>query len=213
MSGADNLEVVAPHRHVTQLHFAATEHAPHRRGGRVAADGELAGSPVVQETVDAILGPTNRLVRSILFDKVPGSNWSLRWHQDRTIAVIRRVDVPGYGPWSVKAGIVSVHPPVEVLERMITVRIHLDPCTKENGALRVIPGSAASGKLGSDEVADRVARGPEIVCETPAGGALLMRPLTLHASGPTRSSGHRRILHLDFASGALGGRLQWNPAA
>jgi hypothetical protein len=65
------------------------------------------------------------------------------WHQDRAIAVRDRVDVPGFGPWSVKAGLVHVEPPVDILERMLAVRLHLDDCGEDNGPLRVLPGSHA----------------------------------------------------------------------
>ena len=47
-------------------------------------------------------------VRAILFDKTPSANLKVAWHQDRSIAVKRRIDVPGYGPWSVKEGIEHV---------------------------------------------------------------------------------------------------------
>ena len=57
------------------------------------------------------LGQGARPVRAILFDKSPAANWALGWHQDRTIAVRARADVPGYGPWSRKAGLQHVEPP------------------------------------------------------------------------------------------------------
>jgi hypothetical protein len=44
------------------------------------------------------LGPECRPVRAILFDKSGEQNWSLGWHQDRTIAVRQRTDVDGFGP-------------------------------------------------------------------------------------------------------------------
>jgi hypothetical protein len=46
----------------------------------------------------SVLGADCRPVRAILFDKTPGTNWSLAWHQDRTIAVKERVLVNGFGP-------------------------------------------------------------------------------------------------------------------
>jgi ectoine hydroxylase-related dioxygenase (phytanoyl-CoA dioxygenase family) len=111
-----------------------------------------------------------RPVRSILFDKTPDQNWAVSWHQDLTIALERRVDVPGYGPWSVKDGVVHAQGPVELLEKMVTVRIHLDDTPAENGALRVIPGSHRHGRL-SDEAAEELARQPEAICTANAGDA------------------------------------------
>lgn len=51
------------------------------------------------------IGANVRPVRAILFDKTETANWSLGWHQDRTVVVAERRDVPGFGPWTVKAGL------------------------------------------------------------------------------------------------------------
>lgn len=143
-------------------------------------------------------------VRGLLFDKTPESNWKVPWHQDLSIAVAARVEAPGFGPWSVKDGVVHVQPPVEVLETMITLRLHLDDCGPDNGPLRVLPGTHALGKVAAPP--ENVS---EVVCCLPAGGALLMRPLLLHASSPAVAPGRRRVIHLEFASGALPGGLEW----
>ena len=59
----------------------------------------------------SVLGGAARPVRAILFDKTARTNWSLAWHQDRVIAVQRRMDVEGFGPWSRKHGALHVAPP------------------------------------------------------------------------------------------------------
>ncbi len=41
-----------------------------------------------------------KLVRVILFDKTPSNNWLVTWHQDKTIAVNKRVVIADWGPWS-----------------------------------------------------------------------------------------------------------------
>ena len=74
-----------------------------------------------------LMGRRAQPVRAVLFDKTPAANWSVAWHQDRTIPVVERIEVDGFGPWSRKDGILHVAPPVGVLERMITLRIHIDP--------------------------------------------------------------------------------------
>ena len=53
-------------------------------------------------------------VRGIYFDKRPGTNWLVAWHQDLTLALKERSEVPGWGPWSVKDGVPHVQPPVDV---------------------------------------------------------------------------------------------------
>ena len=177
---------------------------------KVPAIVDLAASSPIRQLVDAVLGSEAALVRSILFDKLDGLNWSLPWHQDVTIAVQRRIDVVGYGPWSVKEGVHSVQPPKQVLERMISVRVHLDDCGVENGALQVIAGSHQAGKL-SAEARDRLATiESPVICSTSAGGGLVMRPLLLHSSGASRHSSHRRVVHLDFAAEPLTGGLDWS---
>ena len=100
--------------------------ADRRRGGvrnllEVPEMRSLAQGRSVLELVESTLGSGARVVRGILFDKTDGANWKVPWHQDVTIAVDRRVDLEGYGPWSVKAGVQHVQPPREVLEKMLSV--------------------------------------------------------------------------------------------
>lgn len=85
----------------------------------------------------ATLGAGSRPVRAILFDKTADRNWSLAWHQDRTIAVRARIETPGFGPWTIKAGMTHVAPPVELLAGMMTVRVHLDDVPEDNAPLLV----------------------------------------------------------------------------
>lgn len=152
-------------------------------------------------------------VRAIYFDKSSGANWLVAWHQDLTLAVGTRVDIPGFGPWSVKDGVPHVQPPAELLAQMLTVRLHLDDCDESNGALRIVPGSHRHGKLLPQRIRELRAREPELVCSVPAGGALLMRPLLLHASGRSQSGAHRRILHIEYAGFSLPGKLTWHETA
>jgi len=176
----------------------------------VPAVAGLARSPAVRALVEPVLGPGAFAVRGILFDKTPDANWKVAWHQDLTIAVRERVDVPGFGPWSEKAGVVHVQPPAAVLERMVTVRLHLDPCGPENGPVQVIAGSHRAGRLSADEIQRwRAERAPEAAC-IGIGGALLMRPLLLHASSPSTLPAHRRVIHLEFAADDLPDGLEWH---
>jgi hypothetical protein len=46
-----------------------------------------------------LLGERARAVKATLFDKTPTANWQVPIHQDQTIAVDRRVELPGFGPW------------------------------------------------------------------------------------------------------------------
>lgn len=178
----------------------------------VPAVRELARAPEIRELIEPVLGKECFAVRAILFDKIAPANWKVGWHQDKFIAVRQRIDVDGFGPWSQKAGVWQVIPPVAILKRMVALRIHLDDCLAENGPLRVLPGTHRLGWL-DGRVADSLAEIEEVVCEAPAGGVLAMRPLLLHASSPAASPSHRRVIHVEFAADELPGRLQWHERA
>jgi hypothetical protein len=170
---------------------------------------EQSGSPSIRLIVSMVLGEKAFPVRGILFDKTESANWKVPWHQDLAIAVAEKVEIEGFGPWSVKAGVQHVRPPAFVLENMLSVRIHLDDCPAENGALKVIPGSHRGGRLSENEAAETGLAGPVVVCEAAAGDVMLMRPLLVHSSSASEQRGHRRVIHLDYASVRLPGRLQW----
>jgi hypothetical protein len=149
------------------------------------------------------------IVKATLFDKTAEANWRVQWHQDRAIAVQERLDLAGYGPWSVKDGTVHVDPPTAVLEQMVAVRVHLDACGSQNGPLRVIPGSHRLGKLSAERLQQVVAAGPVVELTLPQGAMLLMRPLLVHSSLPALSAAHRRVLHLELAPRTLITPLRW----
>ncbi|MHB1329674.1 MAG: phytanoyl-CoA dioxygenase family protein [Gemmatimonadales bacterium] len=159
----------------------------------------LAVGPL-RQLVAPTLGPNAVAVRALLFDKTPVANWKVTWHQDVTISVSEYADCHGWGPWSRKAGAWHVRPPAAVLERMLTLRLHLDACGPDNGPVRVIPGSHQVGRF-SDPELERVARSAEPVdCLVAEGGVLLMHPLILHASAPAAAPSHRRVIHIEYAS-------------
>jgi len=169
----------------------------------------LAAGPMARRFVTPVLGDKAFAVRAIFFDKVPDANWALGWHQDSVISVSKRLDSPRFVAWSCKAGVWQVQPPADVLAKMIAVRVHLDDCDSTNGPLRVIPGSHKNGWL-DDEIDQWKQRGPEIVCEVSVGGVVTMCPLLLHASAPSQSADHRRVIHIEYASDDLPDGLEWN---
>ncbi len=170
----------------------------------------LADSAAVRALVAATLGPGCFPVRGILFGKTPEANWNVVWHQDLSIAVRERRDVEGFGPWTEKAGVVQVQPPAPVLERMLTVRLHLDDCDETNGPLLVLPGSHRGGRLTAPEIQQQRTQTASVTCPVRSGGALLMRPLLLHASSASQSPRHRRVVHLEYAAEPLPMGLQWH---
>ena len=169
----------------------------------------LARSAPVRSVAEAVLGPDCFAVRGLYFDKTPGANWRVAWHQDVTIAVRGRREVEGFGPWSEKAGVIHVQPPVGILERMLAVRVHLDACGPEAGPVRVLPGSHRLGKLSPTAIEAWKARVEPVECVAARGGILAYRPLLLHASSPAASPSHRRVVHLEFAERPLPAGLDW----
>jgi ectoine hydroxylase-related dioxygenase (phytanoyl-CoA dioxygenase family) len=165
------------------------------------------GSPA--ELATAVLGPEARPTKLTLFDKTPEANWKVPWHQDLTITVAERRDAPGFGPWSIKDGLPHVQPPVSVLERILAIRVHLDETPAENGALRVLPGTHRLGRLSESRIAELRQQVPEALCAVPAGGAMLMSPLLVHASSASRSPSRRRVLHFEYSSARLPEGLVW----
>lgn len=148
-------------------------------------------------------------VRSILFDKTPKENWPVLWHQDLTIALKQKKEVCGYGPWSIKNGIPHVQPPLELLQNMATLRIHLDDTPEKNGALLVMPKSHLRGKVPSVEIKEHI-NDSAFICECKAGDILLMSPLLFHSSQKSKDPGNRRIIHFEYAKRSdLDSRLVW----
>ena len=191
--------------------LSSMEVAPGHRNlmQRVPDIAALAVSPKILGLLKGLLGVEPLPVRSIFFDKTPEANWFVPWHQDISIAVNQRRDVSGYGPWSMKDGVPHVQPPKEILEAMVTIRLHLDDCDAPNGALRVIPSSHRSGKLDAASIAEIRLQHAEIACSVRAGDALLLCPLLLHASSEALSPAHRRVIHLEHATCSLEEGLEW----
>ncbi len=142
-----------------------------------------------------VLGKKFGQVRALFFDKPPEKSWSLPWHKDLTIAV-KQNDLPTthfINPTR-KAGVPHVVASRSFLESMLTLRIHLDSVTDENGPLVVLPGSHRD----DDTVVDST---PKNIYTT-RGDVLAMRPLLSHSSlnAQPGTTSHRRILHLEFAA-------------
>jgi hypothetical protein len=166
--------------------------------------GSLIWTRRMKEVVREIIGDGGLVVKSIWFDKPPGGNWFVGYHQDISIHVEKRIEAPGFSRWTAKHGLVGVVPPVEVLEKTLTLRIHIDDATAYNGALKVWPATHGQGILRDTNVGEE-----EVQCLMQAGDVMLMRPLLLHAS--MRSSVHapRRVLHLEVTNFELGHGLVW----
>jgi Phytanoyl-CoA dioxygenase (PhyH) len=190
--------------------FTDDHHGGARHAGlapRVIAD--LARHPALTEIAQQINGERSRLVRVMTFDKTPAANWFVPWHQDRTIAVAARADVPGYSQWTIKDGALHVEPPAAVLEQMITLRVHVDDCGADDGPLEAIEGSHRYGRLDKVAIEALSADGTQRLCLAARGDILAMRPLCVHRSQRARKPSRRRVLHLEYAATPLSAPLAW----
>ncbi|QJR09246.1 hypothetical protein DSM104443_00283 [Usitatibacter rugosus] len=151
-------------------------------------------------------------VQCTLFDKTPERNWLVAFHQDLSIPVRERVEHPELRAWSVKEGQQFVQPPVALLEQLTAVRIHIDDCDPENGPLRLVPGSHRHGRLDESEAKRLRKVTGEVPLPIGRGGALILKPLLLHASSKAASPRHRRVLHFLFGPASIGYGLRWQHA-
>jgi Phytanoyl-CoA dioxygenase (PhyH) len=156
-----------------------------------------------------ILGTYSRPVRAILFNKSVDTNWSLSWHQDRTICVKEKHEAQGFGPWTVKSGMNHVAPPFDLLTRMVTLRVHIDDVPASNAPLLIAPGSHSYGRISVDKVDEVVSRCGTFACLAKAGDVWLYATPILHASEAASAPGSRRVLQVDFAAEELPHGLEW----
>ena len=148
-------------------------------------------------------------VQCTYFEKSATRNWLVPLHQDVSIAVAARVDDASLSGWSCKEGTWYVRAPLPVLEKLIAVRVHLDPCGPDDGPLRVVPGSHRHGVVSDTAAAALRDVSGEVVCLAPQGAVLVMRPLLLHASSKGGGESRRRVLHFVFGPRALPAGLHW----
>ena len=151
-------------------------------------------------------------VQCTLFDKNPERNWLVAFHQDLSIPVKTRVAHTSLGVWSEKEGEHFVQAPLEILETLLAVRVHIDDCGLENGPLRVVPCSHLHGRIGVSSVRGLRHSLGEVHCLAESGDAVLIRPLILHASSKATAPSRRRVLHFLFGPTSLPHGLEWKYA-
>ncbi len=162
--------------------------------------------------VSALLSSDAVAVQCTMFEKSPSMNWLVAPHQDRSIPVSERVEAEGLTGWSEKEGDIFVQPPASVLEQVTAVRLHIDACPAESGALRVVPGSHLWGVLDTAQVERLRSTAVERVLPSPRGGALVLKPLLLHASSKAFAPLQRRVLHFVYGPRELPLGLSWRYA-
>ena len=147
-----------------------------------------------------VLGEDTFPFRATLFDKSSAANWLVVWHQDTALPIQERHDTPGWGPWSVKEGVIYAHAPADALSQILALRVHLDDSSENNGPLRVLPATHTQGVLSDDAMRLLATQVAPVDCLVPRGGVLAMRPLLVHASSKSRVGANRRVLHIEYAA-------------
>jgi Phytanoyl-CoA dioxygenase (PhyH) len=199
------LEVLVPERrpstvrHRSGVAFASRHLLAHVPG--LTDQLRLAG---LDELASRFLGKTAFPVDATYFDKSPGANWAVPTHQDRILPVANG----GSGPLKLVKGVPVAEPSATTLGQLLALRVHFDPTDAENGALFVSPGSHGAGVLTVEQI-KAIPLTSYVPCAAGAGDVLLMRPLLLHRSPPTRGTGRRRVLHVVYATAAPDTELRW----
>jgi ectoine hydroxylase-related dioxygenase (phytanoyl-CoA dioxygenase family) len=169
----------------------------------------LASTLRAHPDVGALIPAGHVAVQCTYFEKSIDNNWLVPIHQDLSIPVRERVEHPALRGWSEKEGSLFVQPPAELLETLVAVRIHLDPCLEEDGPLQFVPATHTRGRIDAAAASRLRQDGPVVTCTVDRGGALVMRPLALHTSSKATGASRRRVLHFVFGPAELSYGLQW----
>jgi len=147
---------------------------------------DLAFHPRILDAVEALIGPNIQLHHSKLNLKPPTSREArFEWHQDYPFFPHTNYD-------------------------LLAVLVHIDEATRENGCLRIVPGSHKQGpqmhvfaKDGafSSKLADQAVIGGEAdwhYAEAPAGGVEIHHCNMLHSSTANRGTNPRSVLIFQY---------------
>ncbi|PHS42037.1 MAG: phytanoyl-CoA dioxygenase [Robiginitomaculum sp.] len=153
--------------------------------------------------------PNAKPVRALVFNKSTDTNWGVPWHQDRVISVKDKHDVKGYKNWTKKSGVWHVEPPVDILEKMVFVRIHLDENTKNNGCMEIALRTHKFGYIPAHAQANIIASAQTELSVANKGDILVVKALILHRSRQSKSGDTRRTLRVDYTNQQLPAPLEW----
>jgi len=165
----------------------------------------------LKSIISSIAGEDFFIVKSIYFDKPETSNWFVAYHQDLTISVDNKENIEGFGPWTTKHNQFAVQPPLEFLENIFTIRIHLDETDENNGALKVVDESHSKQVYRPETIDWNIEK--ESFCSVKSGGIMLMKPLLLHGSNRTSNQKRRRVIHIEFSNMSLPNQINWSEFA
>ena len=179
----------------------------HRAGGAFAARGLLQKVPElggqleacgINALASAALGDRAVPIDATFFDKHARANWTVPGHQDRIMAIASSTE----RKHRIRDGVAYAELDAKTLAGLVALRIHFDPTDGDTGALCVVPGSHQSGVMTNGQIL-AVPLERYVPCAAAAGDVLVLRPLLLHRSSPSRGDGQRRVLHVVYATNEL----------
>jgi ectoine hydroxylase-related dioxygenase (phytanoyl-CoA dioxygenase family) len=162
----------------------------------------------VDALASTFLGRDAFPIDAAYFDKQSAANWTVPIHQDRVFPVAPDV----VRKHRTMNGIAVSEPSAAALAGLLAVRIHFDPTDGETGALFVLPGSHRGGLLTPEQIRAIPLSSFE-PCPADVGDAIVMRPLLLHRSPPSKGAGRRRVLHVVYATEQPDSDLRWRAHA
>ncbi len=161
---------------------------------------KLAADDRLVHITENITGQPMVPFKATLFKKTGKANWLVAFHQDTALPLEGKTEETGWGPFSLKEGVIFAHAPTSALQKILAIRIHLDASLEENGPLRVIANSHHKRILDDQEFARIVKDGEEVKCLVGRGGVIAMSPLIFHASSKSIGNQPRRVLHIEYAA-------------
>ena len=147
----------------------------------------------------AALGERAVPIDATFFDKHARANWTVPGHQDRIIAIAGATE----RKHRIRDGIAYAELDAQTLAGLIALRIHFDVADGDTGALCVVPGSHRNGVMTNGQIRE-IPVERYVPCTAAAGDVLVLRPLLLHRSAPSRGDGQRRVLHVVYATMEVG---------
>jgi ectoine hydroxylase-related dioxygenase (phytanoyl-CoA dioxygenase family) len=145
---------------------------------------ELAREPVIVDKVESLLGPDIDLFGTKFFPLLPGGGTSTLWHQDNFY----------FDTWA---------------DDIVTCGIYLEDTDRENGCLKVIPGSHKDGPQthhrnpGTYGSWVEVDESSAVHLEIPGGTVLLFSANLLHGANPNSSNRSRYSTAWHYIPGAM----------
>ena len=162
--------------------------------------------PFIQECFHVGLQGQCRIYYAKLLDKPPGSKWYTQWHQDRLPhTVLHRLKQK----FSLEFLSGFLHTSTDETDlinalshKTTALRIHLNPCHKNNGCMEVIAGSQHQGFLSHDQLQHSIKQA-SVNLEFETGELMLMHPLVIHRSLQNVSLESRRVIHVECIDAQL----------